>query len=51
MWLIDTDTIRHHWVNDPAQVRYAILSHVWDRNGEQTFQVVAHNNSSFPSID
>ncbi|KAM5534017.1 hypothetical protein V8D89_012337 [Ganoderma adspersum] len=38
MWLIDTDTIQHHWVNDPAQVRYAILSHVWDRNGEQTFQ-------------
>nr|VWP00862.1 Carbon catabolite repressor [Ganoderma boninense] len=31
-------TIQHRWVNDPAQVRYAILSHVWDRNGEQTYQ-------------
>ncbi|KAI1787569.1 HET-domain-containing protein [Ganoderma leucocontextum] len=38
MWLIDTDTIQHHWVSDPGQVRYAILSHVWDLNGEQTFQ-------------
>ncbi|PIL23437.1 hypothetical protein GSI_14748 [Ganoderma sinense ZZ0214-1] len=38
MWLIDTDTIQHRWVHDPAQIRYAILSHVWDRNGEQTFQ-------------
>ena len=47
MWLIDTKTIQHHWVNDPEQVRYAILSHVWDVDGEETFQVTIENHVWF----
>ncbi|KAI0661925.1 heterokaryon incompatibility protein-domain-containing protein [Cubamyces menziesii] len=38
MWLLRTDTFVLHQVNDPENVAYAILSHVWDLEGEQSFQ-------------
>ncbi|KAI0742952.1 heterokaryon incompatibility protein-domain-containing protein [Daedaleopsis nitida] len=39
MWLLDTDTLRHHFFTSPEAVGdgYAILSHVWD-DEEQSFQ-------------
>ena len=43
MWLLDTSTLEHHWFHVPPTAaqpeRYAILSHVWNPDGEQTFQV------------
>ncbi|KAI8993775.1 heterokaryon incompatibility protein-domain-containing protein [Trametes punicea] len=38
MWLLDTDTGVLHYVSDPLRERYAILSHVWDPEKEQSFQ-------------
>ncbi|KAM5541108.1 hypothetical protein V8D89_005241 [Ganoderma adspersum] len=43
MRLINTKTGQFEWVEDPRQVRYAILSHVWAKPGhpdhpEQTYQ-------------
>ncbi len=38
MRLLNTRNGFFQWVNDPRQVRYAILSHVWSAEGEQTFQ-------------
>ncbi|KAI0707029.1 hypothetical protein C8Q76DRAFT_860252 [Earliella scabrosa] len=38
MRLIDTQTGSFLLVNDPREVRYAILSHVWDSEGEQSYQ-------------
>ncbi|PVH88971.1 hypothetical protein DL98DRAFT_544031 [Cadophora sp. DSE1049] len=40
MWLIDTTTIRLHFIEDPARYKYAILSHTW-KHGEVTFQEIA----------
>lgn len=42
MWLLNTTTYQLHFVQDPSQIAYAILSHVWDLAGEQTFQVWVH---------
>ncbi|KAI0330927.1 HET-domain-containing protein, partial [Cubamyces sp. BRFM 1775] len=40
MWLLNTTSYTLHLKQDPAEVTtYAILSHVWDQHGEQTFQV------------
>ena len=39
MRLLDTYTLQFHWVNNPADATYMILSHVWDKKGEQTYQV------------
>ncbi len=38
MWLLDTEDGSFRWVDRPREYRYAILSHVWRRAGEQTFQ-------------
>ncbi|KAI0820307.1 heterokaryon incompatibility protein-domain-containing protein [Trametes gibbosa] len=40
MRLLDTTTYQLYFVQDPSQTAYAILSHVWDPRGEQTFQDV-----------
>ncbi|OJT09275.1 Vegetative incompatibility protein HET-E-1 [Trametes pubescens] len=37
MRLLDTRTGQFLWVNHPKKVRYAILSHVWSQEGEQTY--------------
>ncbi|EIW62999.1 HET-domain-containing protein, partial [Trametes versicolor FP-101664 SS1] len=37
MRLLDTRTGRFLWVDHPEKVRYAILSHVWSEEGEQTY--------------
>lgn len=38
MRLLNTRTGRFHWFNNLHEVRYAILSHVWSQDGEQSFQ-------------
>ncbi|KAI0820358.1 heterokaryon incompatibility protein-domain-containing protein [Trametes gibbosa] len=38
MYLLDTTTGRLELVDDPRKESYAILSHVWQHEGEQTFQ-------------
>ncbi|KAI0373426.1 hypothetical protein BV20DRAFT_1111367 [Pilatotrama ljubarskyi] len=38
MRLINTNTGEFHWVENPASVQYAILSHVWSPQGEQSFE-------------
>ena len=42
MWLHNTATLELRYFNSPEDVPggYAILSHVWDPAGEQTFQEV-----------
>ncbi|KAI0775128.1 HET-domain-containing protein [Trametes elegans] len=40
MRLLDTRTGRFLWVDDPTAVRYAILSHTWSPEGEQSYQDV-----------
>ncbi|KAI0666563.1 hypothetical protein C8Q78DRAFT_1082840 [Trametes maxima] len=40
MRLLNTRTGRFRWFNDLREVRYAILSHVWSTEGEQSFQEV-----------
>ena len=43
MRLLNTKTGRFHWVEDPRQIRYAILSHVWSKDPqhpEQSYQDV-----------
>ena len=37
MRFLDTTTCQFV-ERDPKEVKYAILSHTWDKNGEQTFQ-------------
>ena len=45
MWLLDTESLELCRFGTPpdneqsGQDGYAILSHVWDPNGEQSFQV------------
>ncbi|KAI0666779.1 HET-domain-containing protein [Trametes maxima] len=38
MWLLDTEDGSFHHVDRPREHRYAILSHVWQPSGEQSFQ-------------
>ncbi|KAI0833582.1 HET-domain-containing protein [Trametes gibbosa] len=38
MRLLDTRTGAFVWINDSSDVRYAILSHTWSPNGEQSYQ-------------
>ena len=38
MRLLHTRTGLFHWEEDPENVKYAILSHVWARGGEQSYQ-------------
>ena len=45
MWLLDTEKIHLRWFSNPADVSYAILSHVWGSN-EQTFQDTPRVHSS-----
>ena len=40
MWLLNTRSYYLHLFSDPSQVTYAILSHVWSKDGEQSFQDV-----------
>ena len=42
MWLLSTDRAELHYFPSPEQVPdgYAALSHVWDKEGEQTFQEI-----------
>ncbi|KAI0653290.1 hypothetical protein C8Q70DRAFT_1059452 [Cubamyces menziesii] len=40
MWLLDTTCYTLHLKQDVTEIPYAILSHVWDQRGEQTFQDV-----------
>ncbi|KAI0366867.1 HET-domain-containing protein [Pilatotrama ljubarskyi] len=44
MWLLNTNDMELRWFHNPpdkhGEDRYAILSHVWDQAGEQTFQEV-----------
>ncbi|KAI0353293.1 HET-domain-containing protein, partial [Trametes cingulata] len=37
MRLLNTLSGRFSWIEDPRKVRYAILSHTWSRNGEQSY--------------
>lgn len=47
MRLIDTLTGEFHWITDPPSEHYAILSHVWSVNGEQSYQeLLAIQNTS-----
>ena len=39
MWLLDTATFSLRSVHDPSQIRYAALSHVWNAEGEPSYQV------------
>ncbi|KAI0363550.1 HET-domain-containing protein [Pilatotrama ljubarskyi] len=47
MWLLDTETLKLRWFHTPPVLTethrpadsYAILSHVWEAGGEQTFEV------------
>ncbi|RDX45563.1 hypothetical protein OH76DRAFT_1473896 [Lentinus brumalis] len=38
MRLLNTNTGRFRWVESPAEAKYAVLSHVWSRAGEQSYQ-------------
>ncbi|KAI0644277.1 heterokaryon incompatibility protein-domain-containing protein [Trametes meyenii] len=38
MRLLNTHTAQFEWHHDPTLVRYAILSHVWDINGEESYK-------------
>ncbi|KAI0350689.1 Tim17-domain-containing protein [Trametes cingulata] len=38
MWLLDTEDGTFHHIDRPREERYAILSHVWQLTGEQSFQ-------------
>ncbi|KAI0716543.1 heterokaryon incompatibility protein-domain-containing protein [Earliella scabrosa] len=38
MRLLDTHTLEFHWIYSPKDELYVILSHVWNREGEQTLQ-------------
>ncbi|RPD55477.1 HET-domain-containing protein [Lentinus tigrinus ALCF2SS1-7] len=38
MRLLNTRTGRFRWVDGPAEVKYAVLSHVWSRGEEQSYQ-------------
>ncbi|KAI1790973.1 heterokaryon incompatibility protein-domain-containing protein [Ganoderma leucocontextum] len=40
MRLLNTKTLQFEWINDPSSVQYAILSHVWAPEGEQSFHDV-----------
>ena len=46
MRLLNTETGRFIEIFKPSQVEYAILSHTWDPEGEQTFQDVRRFQSS-----
>ncbi|KAI0353230.1 HET-domain-containing protein [Trametes cingulata] len=46
MWLLNTTTYQLYFVQDPSNAGYAILSHVWNRAGEQTFQDLRAIHSS-----
>ena len=35
MWLLDTWSVEIRWVQNPKEERYAILSHVWNRDKEE----------------
>ncbi|OJT11406.1 Vegetative incompatibility protein HET-E-1 [Trametes pubescens] len=37
---LETSTGEFVWIDDPSKVHYAILSHVWDHPGEQTYHDV-----------
>lgn len=39
MWLLNTSTYQIVLVQHPSDAQYAVLSHVWASEGEQTFQV------------
>lgn len=39
MWLLNTSTYQIVFVQHPSEAHYAVLSHVWAPEGEQTFQV------------
>ncbi|KAI0744082.1 heterokaryon incompatibility protein-domain-containing protein [Daedaleopsis nitida] len=49
MRLIDTLTGEFHWIADPSSVHYAILSHVWSLDGEQTYQDLLACQNAFDS--
>ena len=38
MRLVNTKTGEFVWVNDPSNLRFAIISHVWSTAGEQSYQ-------------
>ncbi|RPD63833.1 HET-domain-containing protein [Lentinus tigrinus ALCF2SS1-6] len=40
MWLLDATTFALFSVDDPSQVRYAAVSHVWNALGEPSFQAL-----------
>ncbi|KAI0823775.1 heterokaryon incompatibility protein-domain-containing protein [Trametes gibbosa] len=48
---IDTRTGEFRWINDPSTVTYAILSHRWDENGEQTFPEVEELRKELSGTD
>ena len=47
MKLLGTETGLFVWINAPRTASYAILSHVWDREGEQTYQDLLRIQQSF----
>ncbi|KAL7280008.1 hypothetical protein ACG7TL_006421 [Trametes sanguinea] len=40
MWLLDTADLTLHFFHNPEGVLYAILSHLWSLDGEQSFQAL-----------
>ncbi|KAI0816991.1 heterokaryon incompatibility protein-domain-containing protein [Trametes gibbosa] len=48
MRLINTYTGAFEWHHDPTTVRYAILSHVWDLAGEQSYKDVFRIHKQLP---
>ena len=51
MRLLDTTTGRFFWAEEPQKFRYAILSHVWEGDTEQTYEeVVAIHRSSTSKV-
>ncbi|EJF59308.1 hypothetical protein DICSQDRAFT_128333 [Dichomitus squalens LYAD-421 SS1] len=50
MRLLDTRTGLFVFAHDPRQIRYAIVSHTWDPNGEQSYQVVLEIHKRYKHI-
>ncbi|TBU28085.1 hypothetical protein BD311DRAFT_354437 [Dichomitus squalens] len=50
MRLLDTRTGLFVFAHDPRQIRYAIVSHTWDPNGEQSYQDVLEIHKRYQHI-
>ena len=48
MRLLDTRTLRFVEFTEPEGVEYAILSHTWEPDGEQTLQQLSELQREYP---